>query len=100
MHPATAYGRLTRLELIEELLEVINTLNGKMKELGALQQDYNNDYFPAYWRAPGNSVASKEKEAEYACLAMLNDMALIRADIDVLTSLKDLLYFVIPYAPE
>jgi hypothetical protein len=100
MHPATAYGRLSRTELIDELFEVVNTLAAKIKELGALQQDYNNEYYPTYFRAPGNSVAAKEKEAEYNSLPMLNDMALIRADIEVLTTCRDLLYFVIPYAAE
>jgi hypothetical protein len=100
MHAATAYGRLSRGELIEELFQVFNTLAARIKELGALQQDYNNEYYPSYYRAPGNSVAAKEKEAEYNSLQLMNDLALCKADIDMLTACRDLLYFVIPYAPE
>lgn len=100
MHPATAYGRLTRSELIEELFEVFNTLAARIKELGALTQDFNNEYFPSYFRSPGQSVAAKEKEADYNCLQIKNDIELCKADIDMLTACRDLLYFVIPYAPE
>ena len=94
----TTYGRLSKYELANELADVCNTLQAKMRELGALTQDYNNDYYVQYFRAPGNSVASKEREAEYACLQILNDRAVLEGEINALTVVKECIETIIEYA--
>ena len=100
MDSATAYGRMSVSRLIEELEGITLTLSSRMRELGSLTQDYNNDFYPTYFRTPGNSVAAKEREANYQCLQHLNEIALVEADIRALTTLRDLLLTMLPYATE
>jgi hypothetical protein len=98
MEPVNNYGKLSRQALITELVEVSATLTARLRELGGLKQDHNNSFYPAYFRAPGNSVASKEREAEYQTQDIINEMGHVEADIEILSKNRELLLFLIPYA--
>lgn len=98
MEPITTYGKMSRGQLLNELGDVTSSLAGRIKELGALQADINNDWYPIYAREPSNSVAAKEKAANYACLAMLNDKEFLLAEIHWLTSAKECLMVMVKHA--
>jgi hypothetical protein len=97
MEQVNNYGKLTRPQLIDELTQVVSTLNARIREYGGLIQDRNNTWYPAYFRAPGTSVTAKEKEADYSAIEILNDIALIEADIRALTNARDCLHMVMKY---
>lgn len=83
---------------MQELDIVSNTLASRHRELGSVTQDYNNEFYHAYVRAPASSVAAKEREANYQSLTILNDMALIEAEIKALEVIVSCLLTMIPYA--
>lgn len=95
----TTYGKLTKEELCSELADVTNTLQSKLRELGGLTQDYNNEFYPLYFRAPGNSVSAKEREANYGCLQMVNDLAVLDGEIKALTIVKECIETILTHAP-
>jgi hypothetical protein len=94
----TTYGRMTQAELMHELDMVSNTLASRHRELGSITQDYNNEFYHAYVRAPSSSVAAKEREVNYQCLTILNDLALIEAELKSLEVMRTLILTLLPYA--
>jgi hypothetical protein len=99
MPDITMYGKMSKEDLAIELADVCNTLQSRIRELGGLVQDYNNDYYVAYFRAPGNSVSAKEREAEYSCLTLINERAVLDAEINALTVAKECIETILTYAP-
>jgi hypothetical protein len=93
----TIYGKLLPDELCEELAEVTALLYSKFKELAATKSDYNREWYPIYFRSPGNSVAAKEREANYECLQLLDDIDTLEADIAALTAGKECLTVILSY---
>jgi hypothetical protein len=95
VHSGTEYGKLSKDELLQELGEVSATLASRLKEVGALQEDLNNSWYPAYAQSASGSVAAKEREAEFACLDLMNEKMMVQAEIAHLTVLRDCLVTVI-----
>lgn len=100
MLDVTSYGKLTRSELVSELADVTNTLQSRLREYGATTEDYNSQFYAAYIRVPGNSVAAKERDANYDCLPVVNELALLDAEIKALTTIRDCITTILPYAAE
>jgi len=98
MPDITTYGKMSRDELLNELADVTNTLQARLRELGGVTQDYNNEFYPLYFRAPGSSVTAKEKEANYGCLQLINDLAVLDGEIKALTVIKSCIETILPYA--
>lgn len=98
MIDCTKLGVMTQRELVDQLAQVTGNLESRIRELGGLTQDKNNDWYPAYFQAPANSVAAKEREAEFKCLPMINDMGMLQAEIDALTTIRDCIIVIIRYA--
>jgi hypothetical protein len=96
----TTYGRLTRSELITELLTITGMLSTRCRELGSVTADYNREFYPAYFVAPGNSVSAKEREANYKCITLLNEMVELEAEIKSLEIIKHLIETILPHAAE
>lgn len=97
---STPYGKMNRQELADELYVLSDELRRRHIELGALTQDYNNDFYPEYFRAPGNSVTAKEKEANYKCLLLVNDLAVLNSEVHALEVMITCLTTILPYASE
>jgi hypothetical protein len=87
------------MELINEYVGICTVLSAKCKELGAVTADYNHDFYPSYFAAPGSSVTAKEKEANYKCLSLLNEKITLESEIQSLHIIKQLIETIIPYAP-
>jgi hypothetical protein len=94
------YGKLTRVQLRSELVEVTATLTSRIRESAALHSDYNRSFYPAYAREPSNSVAAKDRAAEFACIDQLNDRLLLDAEVKALTEARDLIVTILPYASD
>lgn len=94
----TEYGRLSRADLITELCSVTNTLQSRIRELGGITHEYNITFYDAYAKEPGNSVAAKERAANFHCVPLLNDLADVEGEIKALTITRDTLLAILPYA--
>lgn len=81
MLAVTEYTRLPLKELLEELELMTSTLNSQVRDLTTAKEDYNRDYYTAYIRTPGSSVAAKDKEATYSCIELVNQISYIEAEI-------------------
>jgi hypothetical protein len=95
MRDTTTYGKLSPLDLKDELVEVCAALTAAYTELGPLYADKNRTWIEAYARSPGNSVAAKEREGDYSCLEIGNDLKVAELRVESLKVKQDLLKLLI-----
>lgn len=100
MEQVTNLGKLNKPQLRNELVDIVSTLQSRLREYGGIVADYNSSYYPAYAQCPSNSVSAKERAAEYECLDQLNDKVQLEAELRALTAVRDLIVTILPYAPE
>ena len=91
MNDTTTYGKLSPSELRDELIEVCAALSAAYTELGPLHADKNRTWIEAYARSPGNSVAAKEREGDYATLDQSNDLKVVELRVEALKVKRELL---------
>jgi len=91
MRDTTTYGKLDHDELRDELVDVCAALVSAYIELGPLHADKARTYIEAYARSPGNSVAAKEREGDYATLDISNDLQIAELRIEALQIKKGLI---------
>jgi hypothetical protein len=91
MRDTTTYGKLDHDELRDELVEVCAALIEAINELPPLTADKNRSWIEGYARSPGNSVAAKEREAEYQTLDVTNELTEVNLRIRALTVKRELL---------
>jgi hypothetical protein len=91
MRDTTIYGKLDDDELRDELVEVCAALVSAYNELGPLQADKSRTFIEFYARSPGNSVAAKEREADYHTLEINNDIQICELRIEALQIKRQLL---------
>jgi hypothetical protein len=87
------YGKLTKDELREELVELTSRLSATYSDLAGQLQDQQRDYLSTYARSPGNSVAAKNREAQYYCEDLTRQIIGTRATINALVLARDLIVF-------
>jgi hypothetical protein len=89
------YGSLGIGELRAELIQITGAIASKYESLGAALADQQQDYITAYVQSPGNSVAAKNREAEWNTQVQIRDIIESRATINSLTLCRDLLVFLL-----
>jgi hypothetical protein len=95
MRNVTTYNQLTEEEQREELVAVTSTLAAEYEHLGILLSDHQRDYLRDYATSPGNSVAAKNREAQYNNMELATEIFQMRAKINSLTLCRDLLTFLL-----
>ena len=97
MYQVTEYGKLNVPQLLEHLELVSNSIANNIRELASVTDDYNVEFYNAYARAATNSVAGKEREAEYQCLQLINQKLHLTAELDALNTIRDLIQLILEY---
>lgn len=83
MKNLTELARATKEELLSELCDHTNHLAGLYRSLSTTNHDFTIHWYNAYANAPTNSVAGKEREANYQCTEFLNEISHDEAEIKV-----------------
>lgn len=90
MRPIHTYGQLSRDELKEELVQIMSGLAGGYKELSVAVIDQQREYLQAYIREPANSVAAKNRAAQYYTEELTKQIIELRTKINALSITRDL----------
>jgi hypothetical protein len=84
MLATTSYSTLDLDGLLSQYEGLVNTLNANYREYASITTSFNRDYLAAYARSPGNSVVAKEREADFNCQELKNDLTMLEYDIKAL----------------
>ncbi len=95
MRNVTTYNTLTLQEQREELVAITSALAAEYEHLGIALSDHQRDYLRDYAVSPGNSVAAKNREAQYANMELATEIFHMRAKINSLIICRDLLVFLL-----
>jgi hypothetical protein len=95
MRNVESYNKLTEDEQIEELVSITSSIAAEYQHLAIALADHQRDYLRVYATSPGNSVAAKNREAQYANMELATEIFHMRAKINSLVLCRDLLTFLL-----
>lgn len=95
MRQISEYQTMQEDELYHELIEVSRVLAAKHIELGTFCSDQHVSYLQSYLQSPGNSVAAKNREAEFNTKELTREIIELKAVINALTIQRDLITFLL-----
>jgi hypothetical protein len=92
---SSQYGKMSDLQLRDQLVLVSHHLSYLHSELGFQSKEQHKAFLTEYIKSPGGSVAAKNREAEYNTREYTAEVISIRAQINDLTTNRDLIVFLL-----